>query len=273
MLKSAVGAVFNIRLSVAEDILGLPPLSIINQTNLTKHYLKIILNNTPGDRMKELLATELAKENHLQGEVHHSLRQVFKFLKWKKLNYSDKISEPDTDIIESVNIPAFLTLSQDSCKYSKDMINRYIEHLWKKSIDNEFLQNGHSTLPHPTIKPLPLNRSITREVEVLSLSLLYEQNLLHSFLHRINENKFVSPLCPCGSEDQTAFHVLFRCSLVPSGLKEEAMVHLKQAVGEDHADTDNSVTLINASRHAPFMDSVVSIVTVLKDTLVSHIEL
>ena len=41
IIKATVGAVFNIKLSLGELILGLPPLETLNQIHQIKHYLKI----------------------------------------------------------------------------------------------------------------------------------------------------------------------------------------------------------------------------------------
>ena len=41
LLKTSIGAVFNISQITAEIILGIPPLKILNRVNTTKHYLKI----------------------------------------------------------------------------------------------------------------------------------------------------------------------------------------------------------------------------------------
>ena len=152
------------------------------------------------------------------------------------------------------------------------MINKYIEHLWKKALENEFQQDGRWNVPNPTCKSIYIRRSTVREVEVLALSLLYDNNLLQDFLHKINSDKFNSPMCPCGDEEQTAHHILFRCQLVNAELRAEAYFELEQAVGSDIA-VEDSVTLLSASRHQPFMDKIVDIVTVLQNTLKTSIEL
>ena len=151
ILKSSVGAVFNVKKSTAEVILGLPPLDIINQINRVKHYLKINLNNLPGDRMKEMVNVELNSESARQGEIYHALRQVFKFLKWKNTYHSEEINTADRRIINSSDISEFTKLSRNTCKYSKTTINQYIEQLWSKKLENEFLQEGHSSIPKATI--------------------------------------------------------------------------------------------------------------------------
>ena len=47
LIKSAVGAVFNLQTSIGEVILGVPPLNIHTTTNRVKHYLKLNINQSP----------------------------------------------------------------------------------------------------------------------------------------------------------------------------------------------------------------------------------
>ena len=82
ILKTIIGAVFNVRTSVAHMILGIAPLEHINKCNLIKHYLKLMLNETPADKMKEFLAEDLRKEEN-KSVMFHPIKQVMKFLGWK----------------------------------------------------------------------------------------------------------------------------------------------------------------------------------------------
>ena len=197
---------------------------------------------------------------------------VFKFLKWKNLNYPDSISDEDRRIIDEGNIENFLKLTNEAGKYSKGMITKYTEDVWKKSLENEFQQDGLWHTPNPSCKGIPINSDI-REVEVLVLSLLYKNNLLNEFLHGMNSNKFCSPLCTCGREEQNAHHVLFRCPLVKAELRAEAYHELEQAVGRETASIEDTITLLNASRYQPFMEKVMEIVTELRGVLRTSIEL
>ena len=52
LLKTTIGPIFNIKSSIAEIILGLPPLAIQNKINQIKHFLKIIINDLPCDPLK-----------------------------------------------------------------------------------------------------------------------------------------------------------------------------------------------------------------------------
>lgn len=275
IMKAAIGAVFNIRQSLAEIILGIPPINILNTANLIKHYLKIILNDSPGDKLKEFLIVELESEDDMRSRsvMHHPVRQVMKFLMWKITVYPESVSEIDKQKIESKNVEEFLHLDPHSCKYTKSMMDKYIEHLWKSSVQNEYLLEGHNILPIPTSHPLKIDRGVTREEEVLTLSLLYDNNLLNNFLYRYNSAVFTSPICDCGNEEQTAHHLLFRCELVDTNMRDQAYSEFKLAVGSELAASHSTVAIVNASRHSAFMRSVVDIVKSVKTRLRSHIEL
>ena len=74
IIKSTIGAVFNIRQSYAEIILGLPPINIVNELNKIKHYLKLNMTQIPEDRLRGFIIEELQNS---QSTVHHTVRQVF----------------------------------------------------------------------------------------------------------------------------------------------------------------------------------------------------
>ena len=52
----------------------------------------------------------------------------------------------------------------------------------------------------------------SRKVETLSLSLLYPNNLLNSFLFTHFLSCCDTPLCGCGSVVKSLFHVVFECN-------------------------------------------------------------
>ena len=145
--------------------------------------------------------------------------------------------------------------------------------MWKASVQNEYLLDGHNILPNPTTRPINVGRGTTREIEVLTLSLLYDNNLLNHFLYRYNRSVFTSPLCDCGMEEQTSHHLLFRCELVDSHLRAQAYSEFILVVGNELAATDSTIVIANASRNEAFMRCVVEIVQSIQNRLRSHIEL
>ena len=83
-----------------------------------------------------------------------------KFLKWKNLTYPDRTGEGDAVKVDNLDCTEFLNLKPTTCKYTKDIITKYVEHLWRKSVQNEFLLEGHAVIPTPTTQPLPIDREI-----------------------------------------------------------------------------------------------------------------
>ena len=245
IIKSTVGAVFNIRQSYAEVILGLPPISIVNEVNKIKHYLKIIMTQLPEDRLRDLINQQL--QNNQQSEVCHSIRQVFKYLKWKFRNHPDCVAEEDKVIIQSGNLADFCTLSPQTCKYTKGNVTKYTEHLWKSSLNNELQLEGHNVTPDPKCCTLLVPSETSREEEVLAMSMLYPNNLLNNFLHTFSSDKFPSSMCSCGSESENPHHVLFRCINVDETLREETYRMLQETVGEE-AQMENTIILLKACK-------------------------
>ena len=270
ILKVTIGSVFNIRLSLAEIILGIPPIHILNQTNMIKHYLKIIMNRTPGDKLKQFITDELQIYSE-DSVLHQPLKQVVKFLLWKSKVFPATISEEDKQKIESQNIHEYINLDTKSCKYTKSMMNCYIEHLWQSSIRNEYQFQGYDMIPIPKVKPILLQRGMPRDTEVLILSLLYENNLLNQFLNRYNPDMYPTPICHCGIEEQTSCHLIFRCGLVDEELKSQAYINCQKAVGTEMAQLNSTITILNASRSESFMKSVSAIIQSIKKNLRTEI--
>ena len=269
ILKSSIGAVFNINATLAHIILGIPPIDILNRCNLIKHYLKLMLNETPEDKLKEFVVNEIEKEDH-ESVLSYSIRQVMKFLKWKITTNPESVDEFDKIKILSRDPKEFVKLNSNSCKYTRNMMNKYIEHLWKESVHNEYLLNGQNISPTPNLKLMPI-RGTSRKIEVAIMSFFYENNLMNHFLYRYNHTKFISPLCDCGEEEQTAHHLLFRCTFVENDLRHRAYHSLQQAVGIESAGIDSTVVLVNASRDPAFMQSMKEITSSIIHRLRSEI--
>ena len=272
ILKVTLGSVFNTRLSLAEVILGIPPIHILNVSNLIKHYLKIILNRTPGDKLKQFIADEIQNDNE-DGVLESQLNHVMKFLYWKNKTFPESIHQDDKFGVENKNTKAYTELNPLTCKYTKTMMNKYIEHLWQASLRNEFQSEGHNIIPIPKVKPLSLRKGHSREAEILILSLFYDNNLLNQFLYRYNPTFYPSPLCFCGLEEQTPHHLLFRCGYVDGELRTQAYMNFQLAVGSELAPCESHINILNGSRHDAFMKNVSDIILSVKKLLRTEIVL
>ena len=252
MMKSAVGAVFNVKKSRVELILGIPPLHIQNSVNQIKHLLKLNIHKYPDDKLRECIHKQSSAGNQTPVGLRIALKQVVKFLRWKMTLHDDHFSDRDREIIQGSDISQFLTLSGKSCTYSKRDVTKYTELLWYESIRNEFMCEGHSVLPVPSCKPLQIRTAGNREEEVLLMSLTYDNNLLNGFLHKVNPTYSDSPLCYCGDAIQTPVHVLFQCSRIPEHDKNLALMYLQEVSGEESVEL-NSISILNAIRDEKFV--------------------
>ena len=269
MIKSAIGAVFNVRQSIIEVILGIAPIHIQNQINQIKHYLKVNINQVPEDRLKDAIREAVSSSTNSRIGLHNALRSVYKFLKWKMQLKPDQFREEDMEIVNQNDITKYHLLSNSSCKYSKNLINKYTEKMWSDSLKNEFLNEGHSIVPQPSCSPLVIDRGTDRKTEVMMMSMFYDNNLLNAFLHRLNIPEVSSSLCHCGVEDQTPYHILFRCEQVNQDLRSDAMNCVRAAAGEE----ESTAVLLNLSRDESFMNILKEIVTTQKHLLRSTIQL
>ena len=121
-------------------------------------------------------------------------------------------------------------------------------------------------IPKPSCTPLYLNSDTDRKTEVKLMSLFYENNLLNSFLFRRSVPGVSSPLCPCGSEDQTAAHVLLHCPQVDPDVRARA----RDCLGDTEV---NHVTLLNLSRNRTFINILYDVIYYQGDSLRDCIEL
>ena len=96
-MKSSIGAVFNVKRSIAEVILGLPPVNIQNKVNQIKHYLKININDVPEDPLKLFIKDQTSENSRPPTELNRAMQHTYKFLKWKQRDKPWQFSEEDEE--------------------------------------------------------------------------------------------------------------------------------------------------------------------------------
>ena len=265
ILKSITGAVLNINQTIAEVILGVPPILIQTKINCIKHFLKIINHPVANDRYKEFLASTYDNEEKSPSRIHQIYKDLFKFLDWKMKVYPLDFSLDDQNTVSSKNYGSFLHLSEQSCTYTKVMMKRYTDTvLWQSAIRNQFQMDGYASAPVPTSDRIPVPRNTPRKVEVQLMSLFYKNNLLNQSLWNID--KAPSPLCSaCSEQEETAHHILFQCSAVNEVLRSSVTQHYRHAnnLEEGDAAPDPYIGLLNASKDETFIMSCIDIVTSL----------
>ena len=69
------------------------------------------------------------------------------------------------------------------CSYSKPLMKQYTESVWQGLINNQCQLEGCSAAPQVSLSKLVFPKDSSREVETLTLSLFYPNNLLLSFLN------------------------------------------------------------------------------------------
>ena len=256
--KAAVGAVFNTHGAILEVILGVPPLQIMQRIIAVKHYLKA-LSDTDDIHFRFI------KNQVLEGNprILCHLRDVQKFLSWKADSFSNEIEPGDLTTLAQRNLGSVLQLSQKTLKYTKGMMQQFTELLWQDCLNNRLMTEGWSTIPNVSCNPLPIPLGTSREAEVLVMSLMYKNNLLNSFLFRVNRDLWRSPLCPCGLEEQTSVHLLTNCSMVDATLNAEAkrIMCLCNNIGTLIDPVfDLNCAIINCSRDSNFINLCIRVV-------------
>ena len=217
--------------------------------NCTKHYLKLNINKTPEDRLRDYITLCTAQVVNQPTELKTAMKDIFKFLAWKLTIAPDDFSDNDATVISNRKFNQFFDLSPKSCKYTKNIINKYTEIIWQNKVRNETLMNGESNIPRPSCSRLPIPVHTSRRDEVLLMSLMYPQNLMNSFVYR-HTYTIESPLCPrCRMDEQTPYHVIFQCN----DHSEEIKQLMIEILGEEAAHEADSTTILNCSRDPRFI--------------------
>ena len=251
IIKSATGAVFNVRKSIAECITGIPPISLQNNINKVKHYLKLNINPAPEDQVRELIQVcyDNQQRKAIPTELSSSLKETFRFLRWKVEKYPSNFTENDKFIVDNNILKDFVRLSTKSCSYTKNQINKYTEKIWSTYLRNEFNLDGLQHVPKPSCSGLPIPNNTKREEEVVFMSLLYPNNLFNSFIYQ-HTYLIESPLCRrCHQLEETPYHIILQCS----ERSAEARMFLGQVISEEELQMEDTITLLNGSRHPPFV--------------------
>ena len=269
VVKAAVGATFNTRKSVAEIIVGIPPISIQNNINQTKHILKLNIKPAQEDKLRDLIGNSLINRNatEIPTDLSLAMKDVYKFLTWKIAKVPNDFTNRDKEIVEQRNVQEYFQLTEKACKYTKDLINKYTEQIWSTRVRNEFLLDGIHHVPTPSCSRLPIPRHTSRREEVLLMSLFYPNNLFNSNLYR-NTYLVESPLCrKCHQAEETPYHIIFECS----DKSDDARTLLEQELGEDELQLEDTVTLLNGSRHQRFLTLCLDILA--EQTYTEHVDL
>ena len=258
IIKAATGAVFNVRKCIAEVIIGLPPLKIQNKINTVKHYMKLNINPDPEDKVRELIHLCYTNQQNKQIpiELSSSLKEVFKFLAWKSEICPQHFTENDERIVSNNRIDEFLNLTTKSCSYTKNQMTKYTEKIWSTCLKNELNMNGFHHIPKPSCKGISIPKNTTRHNEVVLMSLFYTNNLFNSNVYR-HTYSVESPLCRrCKQTEETPYHIIMECS----EKSNEARQILLQVLKEEEFLTEDCTTLLNGSRHEPFVKICLDII-------------
>ena len=249
LIKSAVGAVFNIKLSIGEVIIGVPPIAIQTSINEIKHYLKLKFKEMPEDSLKEYVKSCIEGNTTQPAALRSAMKEVFRFLAWKVTEYPADFTDEDLNIISNQERNHYFNLSPKACMYTKNCINKYTERIWYNKIRNQFLMEGESHIPRPSCTRLPIPINTLRKEEVLLMSTMYPQNLMNSFVYR-HTYSAESPLCPrCLIKEQTPYHVICECN----NHREEIQLLISEILGEEEGQHQDSTTLLNCSRSKEFI--------------------
>ena len=214
VLKSAIGAVFNVSQNTAEVLLGVLPLEIQNRVNTIKHLLKINILPSVKDPLKELISEQL--DQSTSSSITCKIKEAFNFLKWKLNRLPKHFSVEESNIVDRNQLSRFGELSTLACSYSKALIKCYGEYTWQNRLNHQYQLDGCTQVPSVSSQKIFFSIGTPRSLETLTMSLFYPNNLMLGFLNRYDPTKFPSRICPCGHAIQDSMHLLLECELINS---------------------------------------------------------
>ena len=264
MLKSATGAVFNVKLEVAEAILGVIPIFVSNRVNSIKHILKMNIYedcNNYHDPLKEFICHHIKCTKY--SPTITKVKEVYQFLFWKSQSKPTDFTSCDLEILKKMDLQSFSKLSSSCCKYTHTQIKTYSELLWQHTINSQFQSEGFNDPPKVSSSKLKIPISTNRKLETLALSLFYPNNLLNEFLFKYDPARFDSPLCRCGSQEQNAEHLLLYCPLIKYSKRKKMQEMISSKIDLEVQSANNRVTyplLISWSKDEHFLKLCVEIV-------------
>ena len=252
LIKTSIGAVLNISVSVAEVILGVPPLELQTKINRIKHFLKLNILKIPGDLYLQTISDIYNPTDKSPSILHSSLKEVFHFLNWKCKQYPKQFSDSDKIIIQSSDYSNFKNLSSKACSYTTSIIKTYTEKLWSTSLTNQYQNQGYPRAPNPSCSTIPIPQGTPRDLEVKLLNLFYKNNITNSFLYKIG--KAPSPMCPsCNSNEDTISHILLTCP----NTSDMDKFRIQSFISPDE-DVDE-ITTLSLSRKPEFIKTMINI--------------
>ena len=130
--------------------------------------------------------------------LYRQLKLSYEFLNWKFKCTPEQCTAVDKQIISELEYSSYHLESAKSCTYTKQMFKQFLKICWQKSITNYFTAEGYHQLPKAVTDPLAFPVGITKETEVLVMSLFYNNNLLNGSFHRLYPTIYKSTLCDCG---------------------------------------------------------------------------
>ena len=255
LIKSAVGSIFNIKTSIGEVILGVPPISVQTIINRTKHYLKLNIKKMPEDTVSKYVSACTDNRINQPVELKSAMKEVFKFLNWKLSVTPGDFTEEDERVISRKEEKHYVDLSSKACSYTKGLIKKYTEKIWYEKLTNQGLSEGEAHIPRPSFNKLPVPQNTQRQHEVLLMSMFYPQNLLNSFIYR-HTYSTESPLCPrCNRDEQTSFHVIYECN----NHVDEIRQIIRDIVDIEEVQQGDHITLLNCSREEKFINTCLKV--------------
>ena len=116
---------------------------------------------------------------------------------------------------------------------------------------------GYHHVPKPSCSRLPIPTNTSRRDEVLLMSLMYPNNLFNSHMYR-NTYLVESPLCrKCKLHEETPYHIILQCA----EQSRDARHFLGEILGGEEIEEEDSITLLNGSRHPEFIKLCLNILS------------
>ena len=98
VIKTSIGATFNVKTEICEIILGLPPLELFNEVNTIKHFMKLNIKKSDNDPLRDSMLSLFEFSGHFCSILQSHLSSAFKFLHRKLRHHTVCFTTVDSRI-------------------------------------------------------------------------------------------------------------------------------------------------------------------------------
>ena len=98
VIKTSIGATFNVKTEICEIILGLPPLELFNGVNTIKHFMKLNIKKSDNDPLRDSMLSLFCVSWSFLFHITITFVKCISILHWKLCHHAVSFTTVDSHI-------------------------------------------------------------------------------------------------------------------------------------------------------------------------------